>query len=424
MTIAAAPRSLAGPSLSQARQSAVVAGLIVVFCFVGPLLSDGVQDSSGGGNLLRQLCYIGGFGAAVLTSRAYADPRRLLVTPLPVLIALLWCLLSISWSVEPSIGARRFILTATIIWSLFIAVEAAGFERTLSVIRPILALALAVNFAAVALLPHFAIHQAAEFDDPLLVGDWKGILMHKNFAGPACAYTVLCFGLGNPRMKLLLKLAVMLAAGVFLYKTGSKTSIAFTGAALAVGWLFERYDPRFRALIPPVVVAALAIALYAGSQIWPQVNDTLLRPEALSGRGQIWVGMLKYAQEHVFTGSGFGSFWNAGPNSPARYYAHGWLSQVSQGHNGYLDILVAVGAPGLILIIVAMIVVPMGRLLASRNISPERRGLLLAMIFFAAGHNLTESTLFDRDMITQAFLTIAIALTYVATRPGRDRDPV
>jgi hypothetical protein len=45
-----------------------------------------------------------------------------------------------------------------------------------------------------------------------------------------------------------------------------------------------------------------------------------------------------------------------------------------------------------------------------QSLDRSRAGLLLACIWFCIGHNLTESSLFDRDATVHVFLMLSIAL--------------
>jgi O-antigen ligase len=88
---------------------------------------------------------------------------------------------------------------------------------------------------------------------------------------------------------------------------------------------------------------------------------------------------------------------------------------LGNGHNGYLDLALQVGVPGMVLVTFAAIVWPLLRLFSSRIASPARRALIVAVVIFCAGHNITETSLFDRDMIVHVFLMFAIALICIET---------
>jgi O-antigen ligase len=177
-------------------------------------------------------------------------------------------------------------------------------------------------------------------------------------------------------------------------------------------------------LIPAIAVVGAGAYLFAVSH-WGALTAPLYDQTAFTGRTQIWPPLLAYAREHPIFGSGYGSFWNIGfGKGPIFQYSKGWVLHVIQGHNGYLDLLVSIGIPGLILVVLATIVVPIGRLLASQTVSRPAGALLLSMVLFCAGHNLTESSLFDRDAIVQTFLMFAVALIYKLTRTTKPAVPL
>ncbi|PSJ38282.1 hypothetical protein C7I55_17640 [Sphingomonas deserti] len=365
--------------------------------------------ATGDGDFARQLCYSLIFIVAFIASRPLTQPRNLFALPLGITIALGWCWLSLSWSDVPGVGMRRLILTSIIMFSIFRSVQEIGHERSIAMIRLLLLITLVLNYVAIVVTPA-AIHQIAEIGDPNLIGNWRGVLPQKNFAGAICAFTIILFSFDAQKLKPWLRVAVIVASLFFLYKTKSKTSEGILVLAMIAGWIYTRYNPSYRALIIPLLsVAGCAAVLYVETN-WDALVEPLRRPDAFTGRTQIWPPLVNYANDHLLTGTGFGSFWNVGPTSPIYQYAEGWVTGIAAGHNGYLDMLVQIGLPGLILTVVAMIIWPMIRLLSSRTAPRQTGALLLAVIVFCMGHNLTESSLFDRDMVVQQFLSFAVAM--------------
>jgi O-antigen ligase len=117
-------------------------------------------------------------------------------------------------------------------------------------------------------------------------------------------------------------------------------------------------------------------------------------------------------------GSGFGSFWNVGPNGPVYRYASDWVVKIEVGHNGFLDLLAQTGIIGLALAIAAGVVIPIYKLLSRTEDNSARGAMLAALLSFSIAHNATETSLFDRDQIPQMFLMLTIA----AISLMRDRD--
>lgn len=401
----------------------VALGLLVALSLLGPFLTSLNLAVTGEGSPVRQGGYFVCVLLAVAALRPLSDPARLLAVPWPITIALAWCLFSISWALDPDIAARRLVLTAAIIWTIFATVPRLGYERTVLLLQALLAIAVIASYGAVVLYPAVGIHTVDELWDTKLLGDWRGVFLHKNAAGAVCAFAAILFAFERGRMPRALQLAAVAAAALFLWKSGSRTSVGVCAAALLAGFLFMRYHARYRLL---VVCLACALALGVGVylNIW---NDPLLQhtndPDALTGRTLIWAALWRFMQDYPM-GAGFGSFWNIGPDGPIYQYATGWVLEVKQGHNGFIDLIATIGWPGLAIVVFAVIVMPLVRLLAAPMPLGQRGALVLAMIAFAVGHNATESSLFERDVIVEVFLMLALALLWTITAlPSRRAAP-
>ena len=314
---------------------------------------------------------------------------------------------------------RRLALTIMVVWSVFLLVTQAGYHRTVQAYRLVLPLILAINFAAVFAAPAIGIHQTGEAIDPGLIGAWRGILGQKNYAGPVCAVTILFFLFDARRLRPSIRLAIVAAAVIFLVGTESKTSMGVLAASMIVALAFRVYQPRHRLLALHLAVLALLVAAVL-AWLW---RDALLAPfsreDALTGRVQIWPVLISYAREHLLRGSGYGSFWNIGEASPVYHYTLGWVSKLASGHNGYLDLLVQIGAPGLALVVIAVVLLPAGRFVTDRELDRSRGALLMSLFTFVVLHNGTESTLFDRDAALSITLMTVIALLRVERRSAR-----
>jgi O-antigen ligase len=398
---------------------------VISLTIVGPYLSYKPAPFTGEGSPLRQIVYILTFGLAIYTTRAWRAPMRLLVLPASLVLVLAWCWLSLSWALNPDIALRRLVLTSMLIWTIFILVNNAGYATTMTAIRTVLSVLVLINYVAVIAFPESGIHQFGDIDnDNDLAGSWRGIMLQKNFAGAICALTIMIFLLDGRRLKPLLRWSVILATAFFLIRTNSKTSMGIGALGIFTAWLYNRYNPAYRALLIPAVMI-LGVGLFILSQIyWKELAEPFNSPAGFTGRVQIWPALIAYAHDHPLLGAGYGSFWNIGLGfGPIFTYAKGWVTGLGNGHNGYLDLLVQIGFPGLGLVILATIIMPLIRLLSSYSAPRPAGGLLVSMIVFCAGHNMTETSLFDRDAIVQVFLMFAIAMIAPVTAPPRRPIP-
>lgn len=406
-------------------------GALLLFAVVGVMLTTlgkekGIASTTPQGDALRQSVYAGLFVTLVVVSRCLKYPRQFLVLPGPITLLLAWCALSALWAIDPGTSIRRLILTTMIMWMLFRAVRTAGYEASLTMARRVLAFVLVANYVAIVLIPHIAIHEADMAAGELsLAGDWRGILPQKNFTGPVCAITALAFVFDARRIKLVIRAAMAVGATFFLFKTHSKTSLALLALVILIGWGYMRYNPRYRALLVAALLAVAAIGLLLLDANWDDLAARLSRPDALTGRGQIWPVLLTFWRAHWVLGSGFGSFWGIGYESPVYQYAsaRSWVTQIGNGHNGYLDLLVAIGLPGLVLAVVATMLWPIAILLTNRSIPRKSGAFLLSAILFCAGANMTETSLLDRDSVVQVLFTFILAMLFALVRPQRAPQP-
>jgi O-antigen ligase len=372
--------------------------------------------ATGEGDLMRQLSYVLIFGFAVITTKGMPQFRQFIAVPLSILSIILLCWISLFWAIEPSIAIRRLILTTMIIWIIFKSVEQGGYEITVSTIRTIFLITLVLNYASILITPA-AIHLEEDLIDPGLIGTWRGILPQKNFTGAVCALTILIFTFDAKRIKTVVRFLVIIGTLFFLYKTQSKTSLALLLIALGAGYAFQCYNPAYRVSVIAGVVFTIVTSSILAWIFWDFITAPLANPDALTGRMQIWPVLWQYWQDNWLLGSGYGSFWNIGPYTPIYSYAKGWVALLGNGHNGYLDLLVQLGLPGLILAILALVILPFTYLLTHSRIPRPQGALLTSFLTFCVLHNLMESSMLDRDMIIQVFLMLTIALIYKVDGP-------
>ncbi|HKX78262.1 MAG TPA: O-antigen ligase family protein [Novosphingobium sp.] len=407
---AAANRPAVHPLLAQ-----VTLVCLLALVLTGPIMTFDQVSVAGEGNLFRQLGYVAITIMAALSVRGERRFRRMAhAVPWPLVAALAFCWLSVVWSMVPEIALRRVILTTLVVWSVFVLVRGLGYERSLLVLRVSLVVTLIANFLAVKLDPSLGIHQFDLLGEDSLYQDWRGVMAHKNIAGLVCALAVLYFAFDAGKIPVLVRLSVIGAAGYFLFYSSSRTSIGVCIAALAVGFVFAKYKYKYRTFVSGFLIAAIA----AGAVVQNVYSDPFLRtmhdPDAFSGRTLIWQGMWSFYTQHPLLGAGFGSFWNIGPSGYMSSYSIDWIRTVTQGHNGFFDLLVQIGPIGLALVLFATVVVPLAKVLHSREIQGQTGALLMALLVFMIGHNMTESSLFDRDSIGQVFFMLTLGLLWTA----------
>jgi exopolysaccharide production protein ExoQ len=414
-------RKVDNPGWSNLMAQAVFVGFLAL-AMAGPWMT------SVGGFMMSQyrtIGYLALFVAALVSVRPWRQPQRLLAIPWPIAAALLYCLLSLAWGLSFEDGLRKIALTAIIVWSLFALIREIGTERTVTIMRIVMLLLLFCNYLVVLLAPDLGIRPGAT---DIWAGPWRGAMGQKNWAGFACAITVLLCVFDAKRVPIALRIGGGLAAALFLILTDSATSMGMCVFALFFGGAFYLQSARIgraRLAAPGWAWAPLAVIalIFLTMAVYPAPYFELVSdPEGFTGRTQIWAALIKLYIDQPLTGVGFGSIWDIGDTRAISQYASGWIIEQSEGHNGYLDLLVQIGAPGTLLVLFATLVWPLERLL--RGGDHPTRTLGAALMIFCLGHNFTETTLFDRDTVGQVTIMIAIALIWSVTAiavPTRQR---
>lgn len=407
---------------SWVEEAVFVAFLLLAFVGLSPFAPPppaqlGAVAATGAGDVLRQACYL--LVLAAVMAAAWRRFGTQAFAPVPVLLAALgvWCLLSAAWSGEPAITVRRAGLAAVLVVCAFLNVEAVGVRRSLVLWRWILLAVLIVNFVGVRFIPA-AVHLPGEAD-PQLVGDWRGLYGHKNIAGAVGAMTALLFAFSPAadRSQKLLDIAVAVAAIVFTVMTHSKSSLGLLAIAALMGVLYRlawrRELDRAILIVAGAVVAVAAAALVIADRT--SVLRLFENPDEFTGRAAIWQAEFAYIRDHPLIGAGFGTFSGTGGLSPLRNYVSGWVIDASQGHSGYLQILVTTGAIGFVLALASLVVQPM-LVFWARTGDLALKAMLFALFVFLVLHNLMETDFLEGDGAAWVGYLVMLAMLYKLRR--------
>lgn len=258
----------------------------------------------------------------------------------------LWILMSIStvsilWSSQPQIAfirlAQQYIL-------IFCAVACAvGILNKSSLINSIL-----VAITAVIIFDFIL----------LLMGvGWTGIGFagfhgHKNSAGLIFAVAALAFYSAiiykRGRCKKFF-IALIIPTVVLLYYSGSKTSMFLSLGLIALH--LSIYIPRkveAKNVVRYSLIGVLVTFLLTTTVIFNYLQEAGI---TFTGRLDIWQFIFDKLKSNWLLGYGYSSFWAVGDSSLnviyGDYYS-GFIAQLNQAHNSYLDILLTLGVFGLI----------------------------------------------------------------------------
>ena len=255
-------------------------------------------------------------------------------------------------------------------------------------------------------MPEFSIHSAAEVVGPMHAGLWRGYFPHKNNAAAAMVLVAFCALFVMNAWSRPVGLLLLAGAVWFLLHTGGKTASAMLPAILMLAWIFERV-PMLR--IPLVIGGVLILNVFAvGAAVSPSLTElieSLGIDATFTNRTDIWRLAMNAISEFPLTGYGLKSFWRTQELVYGGSGIETWAVTAAHSHNGYVEILLTTGIPGLLLALLWFLVTPVHafrRIDRSSHVSHAARLYLriwlylvfsasLESFFFesASGYNLT-----------------------------------
>lgn len=351
--------------------------LVMVFALVwittSPFsaLTSELDASADTGNVANQIAFI---MVSALALTVATGMRWTLVASLPRpihIFVLMWLVLSVLVSQDPALSAKRAIFTLLV---TIIAASAATLPRSLSQLAFILGalslFVLVLCYAGVLLIPEYSIHQIGDAIEPNLAGDWRGIFVHKNLTA---AMMVIFIFIGLFVMRTIgavMGWSIVLLAAGFLIGSGGKTAAGLIVPILATSWLCAK--SRSRVLRPGIVIVSLVLLnlVTVGSVEFPAVkavNQAVLPDTSFTGRTDVWKFALSHLGQRPVLGFGFGAFWatpairNGSDDNgiEGADFETTEARRASHAHNAYLDLALTIGLPGLALVLVWVVILPL-----------------------------------------------------------------
>lgn len=364
-----------------------------------------------------------GYSTIFITLAAWCllhQPNRLILLLRPVLIAtLLWFALTVATSWDPSLSARRFALALVTIgiagMVLLLPRNPRHFGDLMAVIVLIVLIAC---YLGIVFAPSLTIHQATDFAEPELAGDWRGVFGHKNEASAAMVVFVF-IGLFVARIRSFGLGAMIVALALpFLLFTHSKTSMAALPLAFIVSVIVARARRPATGIAAALSVVVALNVLSIGSIYFGPIRsliDSIMSDPTFTGRTEIWKFALDHVAQRPITGYGFSTFWGT---AQVVYGMSGqtWANTASHAHNGYLDLALTIGIPGAALVTLWLVVLP----LIDYYRSPEEpssaplKMLFLRICLFAAYDSCFETIFTQAGALWLILILAAFGLRFLA----------
>jgi exopolysaccharide production protein ExoQ len=409
---------LSEQSLSaQQSRAIIVLFLIMAFCFniLPPSFTfNGVTTMNAEGSIFNQIFWLGVllFSASIFVNKSNVVIGTY-VSATPLLIFCLLLLVSSLWSLAPPITFRRSILESIVIVTILANVASLKkCEQAFIIIYRVAALTLV--FELIMLL------RANGFDEE---GFFRGIHTQKNVLGLIAAISIIT-GVWMRRSKLLKTVhwntLYLVLWVVLLIISRSKTSLALTIVAplIALSLSKTRRVGLTLLIIFGLLYTGFAITFISGVDVAREIERGI-HSIGFTGRDDIWQFLIARFLERPWLGYGYGGFWDIGENSPNIRYGTGFIPMINQAHNGYLDLLLALGWVGFISYIMVFIGFVFCLSTAMQRSQSNLIAVSWSLIVFSILHNFTESTLLRGYALVWVVQLIAMAVIYRVAHESR-----
>lgn len=405
------------------RGLAFIGALLLAWISLHPFADLGNQPFKDpiAGNETMTYVLFGCMGVLILALALRDNWRGLasLVNPAFILFGA-WLIATVVLSQDPATSVRRLVLTACVIMATAAMMLLPKTQNELMRYLGIAALALlGACYLGVLLVPQLSTHLATDTQEWQLAGDWRGVFGHKNVAAGIMAMLVF-IGIYVCRSGAWLSgIATTVLALLFLLKTGGKSSLALTFVVLIVSSLTMILRPlwlRAAMLLTPLVLLNLLSIGTVMSDGLAEIARALPLDTSFTGRTDIWTFALQSLQSRLLTGYGFAAFWGT---DAIRALPEGkeWAETAAHSHNGYLDTALGIGLPGLALLILVLVIVPLRNFQRADHAGNGGPLLMLLLQLWVFGLYLSslESFFLDRaDPLWFTFLLAVFGLHYLA----------
>jgi O-antigen ligase len=399
------------------QESKAATALFFIFAFSLNILPPnfsfaGTVESSGEGNIFIQVFWIAIF---FLSLSMLWIPKRpvggVIFKAMPLLFFCLYLIVSTLWSLEPEISIRRAVLELIVVASILVTIASLqNTNQTFIILYRVAAITLTFEF--------IMLFRANGFDE---VGIFRGIHSQKNVLGLVCAIAIFT-GVWTRECGVALSkywnITYLVGWLAILILSQSKTSLGLILLAPVIAFGLRRIA-RYSGSgvgVPLLVILGVfytlfAVAFISGVDVGREIGGWIHRV-GFTGRDSIWDFLIARFLERPWMGHGYGGFWDIGVNSPNVRYGIGFITQINQAHNGYLDLLLALGIVGFIAYIAVVVGYFNSLAAAEHNVQNGTLALCWVFFIFSILHNLTETTLLRGYASVWVMQLIAMSITY------------
>ena len=317
--------------------------------------------------------------------------------------------LSTAWSVAPEETLRRGVaMLATGLFGLYLAARFDHRELVRLLVQA-LGAAIILSLLAAVLIPAIGVESGVH------AGLWRGVFAHKNeLSLYAILYIVFLLLLAMSGQQPKTWTVVRVVLGGFLFAkslaVGSFLSVLFVGAVIALVMLkrAQRVVGAAAGTLLISVALLLVTLMILGVAYADDIVILLGRDATWSGRTLLWDELLELIERRPLLGYGYGAIWRTStPYLQTVSMAIDWTP--AHGHNGYLDLMVALGTIGTAVFAVLLLsaIVRLWATLAAGDATAVYASA--AVLAFSLFYSLVESNLFAEGQLLSVLLIVTLA---------------
>jgi exopolysaccharide production protein ExoQ len=256
---------------------------------------------------------------------------------------------SVLWAFKPELSFIRFAQQVMVVTSVVLPALLA--TRAADLVR-----GLFLCFAIAAILNLGFVFGRPPIDFKFATWGYPGYFSGKNYLGEFATVALLLslHEALSRGMRRVLGIVVALISIALLVLSNSKTSMALAvltpilAAATLLIRKLTRISPAILVLSVPLGFAVLSMV--TGFSV-NRLSNILYGDPTFTGRTIIWdFAHLEIARRPLI-GWGYQSFWLVGPDAPSILEAPGWVKNMPNAHNGYLDTILEMGYVGFLLLL-------------------------------------------------------------------------
>lgn len=400
-------------------EQAIFLWLIFQFstALVALLLTD-LSDPEYESPVARLLWYPGYMLVILLTLRRLPMVARLAVFNPLLIMCVLWCGLSMLWSVDPAITMRRSI--ALLITTLFGLVIAARYDWNAMVQR---FAAVFGALAVISLILGLAFPQYGVMSE-IHVGAWRGAWVEKNYMGGAMTKGVVimmcAFAMRPDRGWLWVPLGGLCFLLVLLStsKTALLITLAMMGGFVALR-IFRRY-PVLRIPLMYSIIFGIGLFITLMATIPDAMFELIGKDRTFTGRTDIWNGLIESVSQSPWLGYGYGVYW-LDPLGPSYYVRLELEWGIPSAHNGWFETWLSAGVVAVLLFSALYIITLMLAMDRIERGGTETYWAILSTVMFLL-FSMSESTILQQNDLSWVMFVATSAKLFAFERPfWRDR---